>query len=240
MITITLALLSLVAAVIAIGWLSILRKHLSVLGQRVLESEDIGRIIQAADKVGSFESRMTGCENKADENKKRLVENETKLNGLIAKQEASEQKMDRHSTDLAKTSENMASFKVRFDEFENNIDERLNQFLELETKVNELASALESVEQITNRNEVGLADAGRSIKAMTDEIEILQKFQTVTEKAHSLIQAAFTDMRTNVSPEEDQEITSEITEPEQILNEPENVHGEAEDQKTSETYNLEI
>jgi len=240
MITICLALLSLVAVVIAIGWLSILRKHLSVLGQRVLESEDIGRIIQAADKVGSFESRMTDCENKADESKKRLAENETKLSGLIAKQEASEQRMDRHSADLAKTSENMASFKVRFDEFENNVDEKLNQLLELETKVNELTSMLESVEQIANRNEVGLADAGRSIKAMTDEIEILQKFQTVTEKAHSLIQAAFTDMRTNVSPEKGQEITSEIAEPEQISNGPEEVHEKAEDQRMPETYNLEF
>jgi len=240
MITITLALLSLVAAVIAIGWLSILRKHMSILGQRVLESEDIGRIIQAADRVGSFESRMTGCESEAGENKKRLVENETKLNGLIAKQEASEQRIDRHSADLAKTSEKTASFEVRFDEFENNVGEKLNQLLELETKVNELASSLESVEQIANRNEVGLADAGQSIKAVTDEIEILQRFQTATEKAHSLIQAAFTDMRINVSSEEGQEITSEIAEPEQISNGPEDVHEEAEDQKTSETYNLEI
>jgi chromosome segregation ATPase len=239
-ITICLASLSLVAVVIVIGWQLILKKHLSVLGQRVLESEDIGRIIQAADKVGSFESRMAGCENKADESKKRLAENETKLSGLIAKQEACEERMDKNSTDLARTLENMTSFNVRFDEFENNIGEKLNQLLELESKVNELVSRLESVEQITSRNEIGLADAGRSIKAMTDEIEILQKFQTATEKAHSLIQAAFTDMRTNVSPEENQEIKLGITEPEQISNESEDVHGEAEDQRTSGTYNLEF
>jgi chromosome segregation ATPase len=240
MVTISLAVLSLVAAVVAIGWVSILKKHLSVLGQRVLESEDIGRVIQAADKVGTFESRMTGCENKTEDSKKQFAEHETKLSELIAGQRETKQRMEGYSADVSKISEKTASFEHRFNEFESSVGEKLNRLLELEAKANELTARLESIEQIANRNEACLAQVERSIKVLTDEIGILQKFQTATEKTHSLIQAAFTDMQTSMPSEEAQEMTSEIAEPEEISQGPENQYTEAEDQKPSETYNLEI
>lgn len=240
MVTISLAVLSLVAAVVAIGWVSILKKHLSVLGQRVLESEDIGRVIQAADKVGTFESRMTGCEGKTEESKRQFAEHETKLSELIARQKETKQRMEGHSADLARISEKTASFEHRFDEFESDVGEKLNRLPELETKANELTARLESIEQIANRNQAGLAQVERSIKALTDEIGILQKFQTATEKAHSLIQAAFTDMQTSMPSGEAQEITSEIAEPEDISQGPEDKFAEAEDQKPFETYNSNI
>jgi len=228
-----LALISLVMAVVAIGWLSIVSKHLSGLGKRVLESEDIGRIIEAADKTVSFESRMTGCESKADESQNQLVEHQTKLSELAAKLGAAEQMMDRHTADLAKTSEKMASFELRFDEFENNVGDKLNKLLEYETKVNELATKLESVEEMVNNNGAGLAEADRSIKTLTDKIENLEEFQTATEKTHSLIQAAFTDMRASTPPEEGLGITSETAEPEETSQGPKDVQEEAGDQKTS-------
>ena len=233
-----LALISLVAAAVAIGWLSIVSKHLSALGKRVLESEDIGRIIQAADKTASFESRMTGCQSKADESQNQLAELQTRLSELASKQGPVEQMIDRHTADLAKASDKTASFELRFDEFENNVREKLNQLLELGTKVNELASKLESIEEIVNNNGSGLAEADRSIKALTDKIESLEKFRTATEKTHNLIQAAFTDMRASMPPEEGLGITSETAEPEETSHGPEDVHEEAKDQKTSEMYYL--
>lgn len=235
-----LALISLVVAVVAIGWLSIVRKHLSALGMRVLESEDIRRIIQAADKTESFESRMTGCENKADESQNQLSELQTKLSEIAAKLGAGEQMMDRHTADLAKTSEKMASFELRFDEFENNVGDKLNKLLEYETKVNELATKLESIEEMVNSNGAGLAEADRSIKALTDEIESLKEFQTTTEKTHSLIQAAFTDTRASIPHEEGLGITSETAKPEETSQEPEDGQEEAEDQKTSGTYRFDL
>jgi chromosome segregation ATPase len=243
MITITLfvlALLSLVTAVAAIGWLSAVSKHLSALGKRVLESDDIGKIIKAADKVGTYESRMTGCESKADKSQKQLVEHETRLSELTARQGATEQRMDRHSADLAVSSKKTASFELRFDEFENNVGEKLNKLVELETKVNELAAKLESVEEMVSNNRSGLTEADRNIKVLMDKIEVLQKFQAATEKTHSLIQAAFADIRTSIPSEEDRTVTSKIAEPEETSQSPEDMHQEAEDQKTFETYNLEI
>ena len=175
-----LALLSLVVAVVAIGWLSRVSKHLSALGRRVLESEEIGRIIEAADKTVSFESRMAGCENKADESQNQLVEHETKLSELTAK--------------------------------------------------------LESVEQMANKNEAGLAEANPSIKALADEIQSLKKFQTATEKARSLILDAFTDMRAGIPPEEGLGTTPETAKPEETSQGPEDGQEEAADQKTSGAY----
>ncbi len=235
-----LAFISLVVAVVAIGWLFIVSKRLSALGKRVLESQDIGRIIEAADNTASFESRMTGCQSKADENQNQLAEHVARLSELAAKQGATEQMMDRHTADLAKTSEKMASFELRFDEFENNVGEKLNQLLELEAKVNGLASKLESIEEMVNNNGSGLAEADRSIKALTDKTESLEKFRTATEKTHSLIRAAVTDMREIMPPEEGQGMTSEISEPEGTSQGPEDEHEEAEDQKTPGTYDSEF
>lgn len=215
----SLALISLVAAGAAIGWLLVVRKQLLSLGKRILESEDIGRILQAAEKVGTFESRMTGCENKAGESQRQLSEHETKLGELISKQGASEQGIAGYSADLAKIS---------------------NQLSELQTKVNEFASKIESIEATAGRNETGLTEIIPSIKNLAEEIQNLQKFQTATEKTHSLIQAAFADMGANMSPEEGEQITHHVTEPEQNQQWPEDVHQEAEGQNTTETCNVSI
>lgn len=196
-----LALLALAVAVVAIGWLLRVSKHLSELGRRVLESQDIGRIKEAANKTESFESRMAGCEHKADESQNQLAEHKTKLSELAATMGASEQKM--------------ASFEARFDE---------------------LAAKLESVEQMANKNEAGLAEAIPSIKALADEIQTLQKFQTATEKARSLILAAFTDMRASMPPEESLGTTPETAKPEEASQETEEWQEETEDQKMSGSH----
>ena len=193
-----LALSALAAGVVAIGWLLKLSKHMSELGRRVLESQDIGSIKEAANKIGSFESRMAGCEHKADESQNQLVEHKTKLSELAAKLEASEQKM--------------ASFEVRFDE---------------------LATRLGSVEQMATKNEASLAEAIPSIKALADEIQTLQKFQTATEKARSHILAVFTDMQASMPREEDMVTIPETAKLEEASQEPEEWQEEAEEKKMS-------
>jgi len=216
-----LAVISLVVAAVAIGWISLVSSRLSALGRKVLASEDIGRVIQAADKTDSFESRLTGCKSKADESQNQLAELQTKLSEIAVKLGAFGQMMDRLTTDLTTTSEKTASFELRFDGFENDFREKLNQLLQFETKVNELASNLRSIEGKVNNNGSGLAQADRSIKALTDEIESLKEFQTTTEKTHRLLQAAFTDTRTSMPHEEGLSITSETARLEETLQEPE-------------------
>jgi septal ring factor EnvC (AmiA/AmiB activator) len=169
-ITITLILLTLsalAAAVFAMVWLSKVKNNLSELGMRVLESQDVGKIKEAANKTDSFESRVAGCEQKADESNNQLAEQKTKLNELADKIEASEQKK--------------ASFEARFDE---------------------LFTKLESVEQMTNKNEDGLAQTVPNIKALADEIQSLKMFQIATEKTRGLIIDAFNDMQAGKLPEE--------------------------------------
>jgi chromosome segregation ATPase len=235
-----LAFISLVVAAVAIGWLSIVSKHLSALGKRVLESEDLGRVIQAADKISSFESRMADCEKNADQNKNQLAEHESTINEIASKLREVEQMIKKHAVDLANTSEKMVSFEHCFNDFENNIGDKLNKLLEYETKVNELVAKLESVEQIANKNESGLAEADRNIKARKDEIETLRKFQAATEKTHSLIQAAFSDMQASTLPEESPGITSEAAKLEETSQQPEDMPQELEDQKASGRYDLEL
>lgn len=235
-----LAFISLIVAAIAIGWLSILSKHLSALGKRVLESEDIGRVVQVADKAASFESRLTDCESKANEGKDQLAEQGAKISELTNKHATVEQMIDKHAVDLTHASEKIASCELRFGETENNIGDKLNKLMEYETKINELAVKLESVEQKTNKNEAGLTEAERSINAQTSEIEILRKFQAATEKTHNLIQAAFTDIRASTPFEEGLGIASENVQPEENSQGPEDEHQDVESQEISGKYDLEL
>jgi len=235
-----LILISLVFALIALVWLSIVSKHLSALGKRILESEDTGRIIEAADKTVSFESRITDCQSKADESQNQLMEHRTRLSEVIDKLEAAEQILDRHTADLAKISEKRASFKLHFDEFESNVSDKLNNLMELETKVNDLATKLKSVEGSVNDNKAGLAGADRSVNALTDKIETLEKFQTIVEKTHSIIQAAFADIRASTNPEEGLRISSETIKQEEALQASEGEQEEAALHKPTEATHLQL
>jgi predicted nuclease with TOPRIM domain len=196
-ITIVLVLLTLsavAAAGFAVLYLSKVKRNLSELGMRVLESQDIGKIKEAASKAGSFESRLAGWEQNAQQSDNQLAENKTKLHELADNLDASEEKM--------------ASLEVR---------------------LNELTTRLESVEQKTSKNENDLAQTVPNIKALADEIQSLKIFQSATEKIHSLIQSAFTDMQAGVPSNEGfvtppefptpEEANSEASTPEEITSE---------------------
>ena len=230
-----LALISFTFAIIAIVWLSKVSKHLSALGKRVLESEDIERVIQAADNTISFGSRITGCESKADENQSQLAELQTRLSEITAKLDVTGKTMDKYTSDLAKISEKMASFELRYDEFENKVNDKLNKLLELETQVNDLVTNLKAVEGIVNNNKTGLDGIDQSVNVLTDKIEVLEKFRTIVEKTHGIIQAAFIDMRAGTSPEEGPGVSSEIARPEVASRLSQDEQEEAADQQISET-----
>jgi chromosome segregation ATPase len=215
-----LALISLLFAIIVILWLSLVSKHLSKLGKRVLEFEDIERIMKAAEQTVSFESRITDCESKAYESQHQLVEHGTRLSEVIA--------------DLDKISEKIASFELCFDEFENKVSANLNKLLELEVNVNELTTKLKSVEGVVNNNNADHAESYQSINVLIDKIKIIEKFQTIFEKTHSIIQAAFTDMSARTPPIRGLGISSETDKPEELSLLPEEGQKETEDQETSE------
>lgn len=168
-ITIVLALLALGAAIFAIVWASKVNGYLSDLGRRVLDSQDIERIYAAASKTETFESRMAGCERKADECQKQLAENKTKLSELAAK------------TD----------------------------------KVGELTAKTDSVEQTAKKNETCLAELVPNIKALADEIQTIKKFQAATEKVHSLLLSALTDLQASMTPHEGLGTASEAAKPQE-------------------------
>ena len=200
-ITIVLVLLTL-SAVAAAGFavlnLSKVKRGLSELGMRVLESQDVGKIKDAANKTDSFESRVAGCEQKVDESKNQLAEQKTKLNELADKLIASEQKT--------------TSWEVRFNEF---------------------STKLESVEQKTSKNENDLAQTVPNIKALADEIQSIKMFQTATEKVHSLIQSAFTEMQANMSSQESPGTTPQAEKPEEAVQGHEEWQEETKDKEMS-------
>jgi chromosome segregation ATPase len=210
-----LALISFAFATVSIVWLLKIRKLLSILGKRVLELEDVERVTPATGKTESFESRIAGCESKADESQNKLAEYETTIDEVASKVREVEEIMKTHAVDLANTSEKIASFEHRFDDFENNIGDKLNQ--------------------TAKKNEADLAEVVTSVNALKDKIELLEKFRTIVQKTHTIIQAAFADMRTSRSPEKALGVSTQTAKPEEASRWSQDEQEEAVDQETSET-----
>ena len=221
-ITVFLVFSSLLMATVAIAWLARVAKRLSALGMRVLESEDIEKIIDAADRTATFESRMTGCENRTEQSENKLPEHETKLAELAANLGATEEIANRNGAGFAELSEKMASFESRVAGCENRTEQSEDKLSEHETKVNELASKMEAVEQRLDEHAAGLAESGGSMKVLADEIQSLEEFQTATEKTRDLILTAFNNVRASMPPEECLETRVDTpAEPEEVSWEPE-------------------
>jgi len=239
MITIALAFLvflALLAAVVAIGWLSRVRTHLSELGRRVLASEDIERIYEAVDKAMSFETRMAGYENKTDNSQHQLGEHQTRLKELAAQLGTNERVIEGHTTALSEVSDKIASLESHLDGFEHNVGEKLRQLLEHKTKVDELAAKLESVEQMADRTGTGLAEANRGIETLAAEIQSLKQFRIATEETRRLIVEAFSGMRAVISGEQGPVTTPQAAQPQETAQLPEERQAESEDPKTLGTY----
>ena len=92
-----LILAALATAAVAVVWLSKMNKHVSDLGRRILESEDVEKIIKASERTMTFESRMT--------------EHEARLEQLLSSGGKVAQVVDKHTADLAAASEKSASFE---------------------------------------------------------------------------------------------------------------------------------
>jgi uncharacterized phage infection (PIP) family protein YhgE len=198
--TIVLVLLTLSAvgaAGFAVAMLSKVKRGLSDLGMRVLESQDIGKIKAAANKTDTFESRLAGFEQKAEESKNQFNEQKTKLDDLAGKFGAYEQQ-------IGASEQKIGAFDARF---------------------NELSTKLESVEQKTSKNESDLAQTVPNIKALADEIQNLKVFQAATEKIRGQILGAFNDIQAGMPSNEGfvdqpkiptpEEATSESSTPEE-------------------------
>ena len=192
-ITIVLVLLTLsavAAAGFAIVLLSRVKNNLSELGMRVLESQDIGKIKEAANKTESFESRVAGCEQKADESKNQLAEQKAKLNELADNLDASEEKM--------------ASLEVRLNELTTRLE-----------SVEQMVSRNEDGLAQTVPNIKALADEIQSIKMFQTATEKIHSF---IQSAFADMQAGMStndmqagmspsDMQAGIPPEEGLEIT---------------------------------
>ncbi|MHC4371524.1 MAG: hypothetical protein ACYSW8_28240, partial [Planctomycetota bacterium] len=176
-----LALLSLAAAAVAVVWLQKLSKHMSDLGRRILESEEIEKIITASHKTMTFESRMSECESKTDMAQKQLASHEKKLSELFVSGGTVAKTVDKHSTDLAEDNKN--------------------------------------------------------IKALTNDMVRLKKFQAATEMTRTLVLAAFNAVQEGTPSEDSPSVASQAAETEETSQEPRGlrtVPQAAEPEETSE------
>jgi hypothetical protein len=212
---------ALLVAAVAVGWLVGVNKRLSDLGMRVLESEDVNKIIDAANKTSFFESRVTACEEGTKQSQSQLAEHGTKLGELAANLGATENLAKRNETGSAEVSEKTASFESRVAACENRTEQSENRLSEQEAKANELFARLEAAEQMLNEHAAGLAQANENIKVADEAIKCLAQFQTVTEKARNAILAALNDMSAGMPVEVCSETGPETAESEDTPREPE-------------------
>lgn len=171
-ITIVLGLLTLSAvgaAGFSVLYLSKVKKSLSELGMRVLESQDIGKIKDAANKTDSFESRLTGFEEKADESKNQLNENKTKLNELTEKLGASEQKITSFETRFEELSTKLESAEQKTSKNENDLAQTVPNIKALADEIQNLKMFQTATEKVRGQ----ILDAFNDMQAGTPAEQVL-------------------------------------------------------------------
>jgi len=105
----------------AVLFLSKVKRDLMDLGMRVLESQDIGKIKEAASKTDTFESRLAGFEQKAGESQNQFNEQKTKLDELTGKIGASEQKVGSFDARFNELSTKLESVEQKTSKNENDL-----------------------------------------------------------------------------------------------------------------------
>jgi septal ring factor EnvC (AmiA/AmiB activator) len=182
------------AAGFAVLYLSKVKRNLSELGMRVLESQDIGKIKEAANKTDTFESRLAGSEQKADEGRNQLNEQKTKLNELADKLRASEEKI--------------SSFEARFNELSTKLES-----VEQKTSKNEndLAQTVPNIKALADEIQNLKIFQSATEKVRSQIIDAFNDMQTVMPSDEGLMAQPKIP-----TPEE---ITSEAATPEETTSE---------------------
>jgi len=99
-----------------------------------------------------------------------------------------------------------------------------------------MATKLESVEQMADRNGAGLAEANRSIETLREEIQSLKQFRAASEETRRLILEAFSDKRARTSPEQGLATAPETANLGETAQASEDPQEEFEGRKTFGTY----
>jgi len=127
------------------------KRSLSELGMRVLESQDVGKIKEAANKAGTFESRVAGCEQKTDESKNQIAENKTKLNELADKLRASEEKLPSFEARFNEISNKLESVEQKTSKNENNLAQIIPTIKALADEIQNLKIFQSATEKVRGR-----------------------------------------------------------------------------------------
>lgn len=153
-ITIVLVILTLSAvgaAGYAVLYLSKVKRNLMDLGMRVLESQDVGKIKEAANKTDTFESRLAGFEQKAEESKNQLNEQKTKLDELAGKFGSSEQKVASFDARSNELSTKLESIEQKTSNNENNLAQTVPTIKALADEIQNLKVFQSATEKVRSQ-----------------------------------------------------------------------------------------
>ena len=187
----SLAVLTFLMLLITIASLSRVKKRLLIMGAKSFNLEDKQRLLNAVDKVASFESRLDRFDSIIEENQNQLNRYELKLNdhaGMFAK---IGQMMSKNMADITEAASKITSLESRSDMLENVIVKRQNQFTKYESKINEHDILLGQVSQMLGKNASNFTKGIQRIDTLEEKFQNLEEFQIAVEKARSLIIEAF-------------------------------------------------
>lgn len=184
--TIVLVLLTLSAvgaAGYAVLYLSKVKRNLMDLGMRVLESQDIGKIKEAANKTDTFESRLAGFEQKEEESKNQFNEQKTKLDELADKFGANDQKVGAFEARCNELSTKLESVEQKTSKNENDLAQTVPNIKALADEIQNLKVFQAATEKAHNL----IVDAFNDIQANIPSNEgfVTQPKTSTPEEANS-------------------------------------------------------
>lgn len=173
------------AAGFAVAMLSKVKRGLQDLGMRILESQDIGKIKDAANKTGTFESRLASSEQKADETKNHLAEYKTKLDELDGKLTASEQKITSFDARFEELSTKLASLEQMVNRNENGLAQTVPNIKALADEIQNLKMFQTATEKARSTIVDAFNDMQVNIPSHENPVTEPEKAESETESPES-------------------------------------------------------
>jgi chromosome segregation ATPase len=167
----SLAALTFLLVLITIASLSRVKKRFSSIEIKSLELDEKHRLLEAADKITSFESKMDKLEELITESQNQLAGHESKLNDHAATFGKVSQMTDQHLAGFTKAADKITLIESRLDRLDNKISDNQNQLTGHDSKLNEHAAMFAKVSQMTGQHMAELSKATEKISSFESKLD---------------------------------------------------------------------
>jgi chromosome segregation ATPase len=180
--------------------LSRIKKRLFILEVRSLNPEDKDVMLNSADMITSFHSRLNTTQEDITETKNQLTGHQTKINEHAATFGKVSLMIDQQAANLTQISQKITSIESCLNRLNRSITESQNQLTGYGLKLNEYDSLLGENSRMASKNAADLTQVSQRIDSLDGKYQEIKVFRSTVEKTCGIISNAFGSIQSTMLP----------------------------------------